>query len=346
MVTFYLRKVLIILISSLFVLLCAFNLPYMINPTIDNQIDQNILLTLPTSTRTPFQPLPPTPTATITLTPTNTLTPTQTAIFFTPTPTLWNQNLVTPSNQVQILVLGSDRRAGVGFRTDTIILVTINPKHNIVTAVSFPRDLYVNIPGHGMNRINVAMALGGFNLLANTFFENFQVRPDYYILTDLSGFVGIINSLGRIHVNVAQRLSDKCDLPEAVNGYCVINPGMINMNGETALWYIRSRYTTSDFDRLRRSQEVMESIFNRMLSLDVVVKAPELYNQFRNSVETNMPMDTILAFVLLAPHIEIRKYMIGSSETTPFRVPESGAQVLIPNEIAIQNKLIKAIYLY
>jgi len=318
----------------------------MINPTIDNQIDQNILLTLPTSTRTPFQPLPPTPTATITLTPTNTLTPTQTAIFFTPTPTLWNQNLVTPSNQVQILVLGSDRRAGVGFRTDTIILVTINPKHNIVTAVSFPRDLYVNIPGHGMNRINVAMALGGFNLLANTFFENFQVRPDYYILTDLSGFVGIINSLGRIHVNVAQRLSDKCDLPEAVNGYCVINPGMINMNGETALWYIRSRYTTSDFDRLRRSQEVMESIFNRMLSLDVVVKAPELYNQFRNSVETNMPMDTILAFVLLAPHIEIRKYMIGSSETTPFRVPESGAQVLIPNEIAIQNKLIKAIYLY
>ena len=118
------------------------------------------------------------------------------------------------------------------------------------------------------------------------------------------------------------------------------------MNGETALWYVRSRYTTSDFDRMRRSQEILEAIFKKMLNLDVVSQALYLYNLVIDNVETNLPLDTILSLIMITPDITVRKFVIGASETTPYRIPESGAQVLIPDETAIQNILRQALYLY
>ena len=81
--------------------------------------------------------------------------------------------------------MGSDWRPGSGFRTDIIVLIAINPNNKTITAVSFPRDLYISIPGHEQNRINVAQALGGFGLMSDTFSENFNIRPDYYIMANL-----------------------------------------------------------------------------------------------------------------------------------------------------------------
>ena len=164
-------------------------------------------------------------------------------------------------------------------------------------------------------------------------------------MANLQGFVSIIETLGGIDVSAAYRLSDKCDLPQAYQGYCTVEPGVVHMDGNTALWYVRSRYTTSDFDRMRRSQEVMNAILQRMLSLDAVLRAPELYNLLINNVETNMPMNTILSMVVLAPNVKLRKFIIGASETTPYRVPENGAQVLLPDEFAIQEILRQALYL-
>ena len=170
-----------------------------------------------------------------------------------PTKTPWVNNAELPEGQRKILILGSDSRGDGGFRTDVILLLILNPQQGTASAVSFPRDLYVNIPGVGQDRINTAMVYGGFSLLAATFEANFGVRPDSYVLTNFGGFVEIVNSLGGIEVNAASSLTDKCDLPQANwDGYCTVEPGFIGMDGDTALWYVRARYTTSDFDRTRR----------------------------------------------------------------------------------------------
>ena len=163
------------------------------------------------------------------------------------------------------------------------MLVSINTKNGTVSEISIPRDLYVIIPGWTTNRINTALPHGGFEMMADTFAYNFGVRPDYYIMTNFQGFVGLVDSLGGISVNVGKYLSDDCNLPQKSKGTCTVKPGIVKMNGQTALWYVRSRYSTSDYDRLRRAQEVLLALFTKMISLDALKKVPELYTQFNNS---------------------------------------------------------------
>ena len=166
-----------------------------------------------------------------------------------------------PDGQVRIMVLGSDARPGGGYRTDIIMMVSINAKYGTATVLSIPRDLWVDQPGWGPNRINTAMELGGFSLLANTLESNFGFRPNHYIMTTFNGFTAIIDSLGGVDVKASKTLSDKCKFPQGGRtGICTIAAGSTtHMNGAFALWYVRSRHSTSDFDRERRSQEVIQA---------------------------------------------------------------------------------------
>jgi anionic cell wall polymer biosynthesis LytR-Cps2A-Psr (LCP) family protein len=120
------------------------------------------------------------------------------------------------------------------------------------------------------------------------------------------------------------------------------------MDGETALWYARSRLSTSDFDRNRRAQEVVYAIFNRLLSLNALVRAPELYQQFRDAVETDMTLEDVLPFVPLAPLLSkpesIRRYTIGPGQVYDY-VAEGGAWVLWPDQNAIMEIIIEAVYM-
>ncbi len=129
-------------------------------------------------------------------------------------PTKTETSLIIPKDQVNILVLGSDMRETADFRTDVILLVSISPSRNTVSVVSFPRDLYVQIPGWGSNRINTSQEFGGFPLTQSTFQINFGFTPDYYILTNFYGFIAIVDSLGGIDVHAAYQLSDICKLPQ------------------------------------------------------------------------------------------------------------------------------------
>ncbi|MBE0695799.1 MAG: LCP family protein, partial [Anaerolineaceae bacterium] len=242
---------------------------------------------------------------------------------------------------INLLVMGSDWRPSSGYRTDVIMLVSIHGNDGTVSVVSFPRDLYVTIPGWMEQRINTAFPHGGFSMLADTLEYNFGVRPDYYVLTNFSGFTGIIDSLGGVNVNIEQYLMDKCDLPQAVNTYCEVYPGPKHMNGPMALWYVRSRHSSSDFDRLRRAQEVLYGLFKRLMSLDAVSHLPDLYNSYRSSVATNMIVDDMAPLLSIANNIfndsaRVKRYTIGPGYVYPY-VTESGAQVLLPNYDAIRQ---------
>ncbi|MBN2044208.1 MAG: LCP family protein [Anaerolineales bacterium] len=250
--------------------------------------------------------------------------------------------LKLPHNQVNFLLLGSDQRPYEGgFRTDVIMLVSINTESQTVNMVSFPRDLYVYLPGLYSDRINSAMARGGFALLADTLEYNFGVRPDYYGLINFWSFKNLIDTLGGINVQVGRTLSDQ----RTGYGTYTVYPGSVNMNGETTLWYVRSRYTTSDFDRARRQQEVVTALVRRLLSFDVVTKFPTLYNQFQGIIETNLPLAEVTPFLPLADELfngDYGTYVVDESLVTHWRTP-SGSAVLLPNQEAIQTLLVTAL---
>lgn len=263
----------------------------------------------------------------------------------TPLPTLGATT--KPEGQVNILLLGSDLRENdYGFRTDTITWVSLNPKDGFVSAVSFPRDLFVVIPGRGENRINVAFGVGGFDLLADTMEVNFGVRPDHYVLIDMKGFTSVINNLGGINVEAEQNLSDSCATWVNPSGWCSVGPGTVNMNGDTALWYVRSRYSTSDIDRARRAQEVIEAIFKRLMSLDAVLKAPDLYNAYTTYVQTDVDLGTVVSLLPLAKSIyennDIRNYVIGFDHAYSWITP-AGASVLVPDKALIRETMLEAL---
>lgn len=247
-----------------------------------------------------------------------------------------------PENQVNILLLGSDQRPYEGgFRTDVILLVTINTDLQTINLTSFPRDLYVTLPGFYNDRINAAQYRGGFTLMADTFQYNFGVRPDYYALVNFYGFQDLINTLGGIDVEVAQALTDHRD---GYGDYTVL-PGSVHMDGETALWYVRSRYSSSDFDRTRRQQEVLTAMMRKLVSLNAVTKFPELYNQFQGTVETNLPLAEVVPLLSLADDFlsgSIGRYAVGPGQVSNWITP-GGSQVLIPNKPAIQAILRNAL---
>ena len=264
-------------------------------------------------------------------------------------PTSTTKALQKPDGQVNVLLLGSDARPDEGgFRTDIIVWVSLNPKSGFVSAVSFPRDLFVDIPGYGENRINTAFPRGGFDLLADAFEENFGIRPDHYLLADFNGFKSVINNLGGITVQTEKGLSDTCAKWINPSGYCSVGPGPVHMNGELALWYARSRYSTNDIDRTRRAQEVIKAIFSRLMSLDIILKTPDLYNAYINYVDTDIRLSDVLPLLPLASQVnqngDIRSYVIGYDHAYDWMTMQ-GAQVLVPDYDKIRELMIEALTL-
>ncbi|RPI35174.1 MAG: hypothetical protein EHM70_00440 [Chloroflexota bacterium] len=319
-----------------------------------------------TATATPFMPLPPTST----YVPTDFPTPVPTEI---PTevpapanqftngaskswddyagPTVWPDIdlpapvgiLPQPEGQVNIVLLGSDQRQDdYGFRTDTILLLTLDPSAGTANITSFPRDLYVYIPGWTVQRINTAFPHGGFDTLSETFEYNFGVSPDYYVLINFWSFTQVIDTLDGIDVNVGAYLSDHRDK----YGNYSVSPGIVHMDGETALWYVRARYSTSDFDRGRRQQEVIQAIFMRLLSLNAVSRAPELFDIYKRNVTTDIALEDITPLLPLAANLSdsslIHHYYIGPEQVISFR-NSSGAAVLLPIREAVLEVMRQAL---
>ncbi len=325
-----------------------------------------------TATPTPFQPLPVTstyiPTGFPTLTPTPTSTSTQTpTATYTPTPKgpvaiarsfsdypgpIIQPDipipepvgiLEQPKNQVNILLLGSDQRPDdYGFRTDTIVLVTINPDQGTVNMTSYPRDLYVYIPGWTIQRINTAMAHGGFDLLAQTFEYNFGVKPEYYAFINFGSFKEVVDSLDGVDVQVAQPLTDHMD---KVGDYTVY-AGTNHMDGELALWYSRARYTTNDFSRNRRQQEVLMAIFKKLLSLNALTRIPQLWDIYHRNVTTNLSLDLALTLLPAATKMGdssgIQHYYISPEDVIPY-LNINGSQVLIPKRESVLAVMYQAL---
>ena len=265
--------------------------------------------------------------------------------------------VLTDNQTVTFALLGSDVRPGqTYFRTDTIIIAAVRPTTGQVTLISIPRDLYVYIPTIGMDRINTAYEYGqmhhypggGAGLLKATFLYNLGVRIDHLAIVDFTVFTRIVDTLGGVDVPVYcsytdWHLNDPSLDPNNAKNWSVftVGPGLIHMDGNLALWYARSREMSSDFDRGRRSQEVLRSLYARALKTDAISKIPQLYNDFSSSVITDLGLNDLLQLAPLALHLNnagIRSYYIGHNDVSAWITP-GGASVQLPNGPAIQSLL-------
>jgi len=253
---------------------------------------------------------------------------------------------------LNIALLGSDMRPfGSSYRTDTIMILSLNRSRGTATLISFPRDLYVYIPAYTMQRINVAFPIGytlgyeggSFGLFQDTMMYNFGLRVDHWVRVNFSGFTGLVDSLGGIDVPVAQTLTDK----RKGYGDYTVYPGVVHMDGATALWYVRSRYSTSDFDRERRQQEVILGFANRLLSLNALANMPGFFDQLRQFVDMDLAFQDLAPFVTMATSVRpdnVRRYRIVSPAQCYGWITPAGADVQLPIPDAIRNLLQEALY--
>jgi LCP family protein required for cell wall assembly len=244
------------------------------------------------------------------------------------------------------MVMGSDFRPESGFRTDTLMLVAFHQKSGKASIVSFPRDLWVTIPGYGEERINTVMQLGGFPLFAEMMQTNFGLYPTQYAMIDMEGFLQIIDELGGIEFETEYVTADGCDGSLDPDGWCEVGPGLVSLDSDWALWYVRARYNSSDFERMRRTQEVVGAAVKKIISPTGFLKMPSLMKIYDTNVETNISSTQILSFARFGLGFDfnedVRRFTIGENETTGW-ITAAGAMVLLPNVPAIQAVLQDAI---
>ena len=198
---------------------------------------------------------------------------------------------------INILLIGSDSRdldSVYAGRSDTIIIASINPMQKSMKLISIPRDTYVNIPGHGMDKINAAFAYGGESLLLKTINNNFGLNLTQYMTIDFSGMINVINDIGGIQLTITKDEMDVLNeyLPAsyAITGKPFVpmtQYGTVTLNGEQALAHSRDRYVGSDFTRASRQREVLNAVMDKVSKMSAT-KQISVIEEFLKEVITNV----------------------------------------------------------
>lgn len=255
------------------------------------------------------------------------------------------------SNRVTVLLMGIDRRPGEGFisRTDTMMVLSINPDTNKASILSIPRDLYTEIPGYGRNRINTAFVYGantggpagGAALSMETIEFNLGIHIDHYILVDFNTFIQAIDTVGGIDVYVPRELYDP-EFPDMNYGYdpLYVPAGLQHFDGLTALKYARTRHVDNDFGRAARQQQVVLAVRDKVISLginDFLLRLPLLYQQMQEGIRTDLSISDMVTLISATSNVadeDITSAVLDHTYVTSYRTPE-GADVLI-----LQNELV------
>jgi LCP family protein required for cell wall assembly len=194
------------------------------------------------------------------------------------------------------LVLGSDSRgAGSTARADSIVLMRTDPGKHLISMLSIPRDLYVNIPGHGRTKINAAYAYGGAPLLIRTINSLTGVPVNHIVLVNFAGFKELIDSLGGVTLYNKRKIVSS----QPFDGHNWVFPkGTITLDGRRALAYSRIRHTTNpqdtDITRTERQQLVMQSLSHQLISFSSLLHLPSIGSSLGKPLTTDLSANELL----------------------------------------------------
>jgi len=262
------------------------------------------------------------------------------------------------TRRVTVLLMGIDRRREVesekAYRTDSMMLLTIDPVGKKATILSLPRDLYVDIPGFPQGRLNTANYLGdlyelpggGAALAMQTIEANFGIHVDYYARISFTAFETLIDQIGGIDVYVEQTIDDPT-YPDVYYGFDPfhIEAGWQHLDGRTALKYARTRHTqNSDFDRAKRQQQVILAVREKITSLNnlpsLIASTPSLLQTLADAYDSNMDYGQMMALGLLANDIDkasIQNYVLDTTFIIQNYITPDGQDVLIWDREKVQQ---------
>ncbi|WP_394218596.1 LCP family protein [Halobacillus trueperi] len=190
--------------------------------------------------------------------------------------------------KMTVLLMGVDQRGAEIARTDTIMIAEYDPAAQDAKIASLMRDLYVEIPGHGYNKLNAAFALGGPELLRETIEMNLGIDTEYYSIVDFQGFTQIVDTLSPegmevdVEKNMQYRSGDgTTDIQ--------LQKGTQTLDGKELLGYVRYRSDArGDFARVERQQKVLQLMKDELLTFQGVLKAPRLIGNIQPYIDTNL----------------------------------------------------------
>jgi LCP family protein required for cell wall assembly len=254
-------------------------------------------------------------------------------------------------DRVTVLVMGLDARdvgpeaQSTAARTDTMIVASLDPVTKIGSMLSIPRDLYVDIPGHGFDKINKAYFygevdhlpnIGGTGLAIQTVENLLGIPIDYYAVVDFNSFTTIVDTIGGIDVYVP--FDNMVVDPVGNHNTTTLNFGWNHLDGALALGYARNRHTENgDVDRASRTQQVILAIRDKILKLNnlpnLLLKAPDIWNQISNGVKTNLTMEQIIQLGLIGKDLKRQNIRQGVIDKTCWLAIETinNEDTLIPD---------------
>ena len=223
-----------------------------------------------------------------------------------------------PDEPENILIMGADSDLdGTSRRSDTIMLVRVNPQGECMSILSIPRDMIVNIPGVGKDKINAAFAIGGVPLAIDTVRDLTGQPVHHFVLVDYTGFEKAVDTLGGVYVDVDRRYFN--DNSNALWGEAYepidIYPGYQKLNGKDALAFVRFRHTDSDFMRIARQQYFINDAKAQSMKWGNLTKIPELTDVFASNTTSDIGRSDLLS---------LTKFIMGLSRD---RIQQSQAPV-------------------
>jgi LCP family protein required for cell wall assembly len=221
-------------------------------------------------------------------------------------------------------------------RTDTMMLVTINPRTDQASVLSIPRDSRVYIPGVGLTKINEANYFGGPKLAVKLVEETLHVPVDYYAETTMWNFEKIINSIGGLTVDVTQPMHyGGVGNPLDIN----LNPGVQHLNGQQVLEYVRFRAEPlGDISRIQQQQYIVKLILKKLLTPQYITHLPSVVSMLRQDiVYTNLSSSQMVALGLMATHIKLSQIRYGTLPGHPIQAMDPYMHQMLDYWVLDQN---------
>ena len=256
-----------------------------------------------------------------------------------------------PKEVTNVLLIGSDtREPGEYGNSDAMVMVTINHAAKKIFLVSFMRDLYADIPGYGVHKINAAHAIGGGELLVSTIAENYKVKADNYIETEFAVMADLIDMIGGVTLELTE------DEVVVANDYIkvmcleqdkdyesnkIVGSGELNLSGLQAVGYARNRVIGDDYARTERQRKVLTQMLAKIRDLDVL-EISAIAAQILPRLSTDISLPDLIGLATQVP--SAAGYTLVTDRIPYDGMYHSEDEILVPDMEETTEKLLSEIY--
>jgi LCP family protein required for cell wall assembly len=230
---------------------------------------------------------------------------------------------------LNVLILGLDSRDPAS-RTDTLLVLSLNRVNGEINIMSIPRDMRVNIPGYGMDKINHAYAFGGISLCMEAVEGFLDIDVDHYMTTDFEGFINIVDVLGGIELEVEKKMRYY-----GIDVTIELDPGLQHLDGAKALQYVRFRSDEeADFGRVRRQQQFLKTFLQEIITFKNILQVPRLLPEIADNIKTDLGLEQALELANKLKNVDIEQINTFTLPGVPRKI--DGISYVVPDEKEIR----------